>query len=223
MWRKHNSVHKISFLTVKTNRNKKKRKHKHKNKNYFFLVKRRNSRCKLKVTGLSGSQRRRKQKHKWDAIFTPLKLAQAIWPPPRIQGLSPSPPTTTEGRERSTGYEVDLVRHKTDMCFCYFLFPCALFRRKHGCRYKEKEKRIALAFMLELARFHDLRYFTCTYAYVRACVASKNKLVFFFFFFFFFFFYASTHARPALIKVSASCYTCASACVASVTWLFTRL
>ena len=109
---------------------------------------------------------------------------QAVWPSPRIQGLSPSPPTTTGGRERSTGYEVDLVRHKTDMFLCYFPFPCTLFRGKHGCRYKEKEKRIALAlalaFMLASARFHDMHRFTCTYAYVRACVASKNKLVFFF-------------------------------------------
>ena len=107
---------------------------------------------------------------------------QAIWPQPRIQGLSPSPLTTTEGRERSTGYEVDLVRHKTDMWLSYFLFPCALFRRKHGCRYKEKQKRItlglALAFMLASARFHNMRCFTCTYAYVRACVTSENKLVF---------------------------------------------
>lgn len=29
----------------------------------------------------------------------------------RTQGLYPSPPTTTEGRERNTGYEVDLARH----------------------------------------------------------------------------------------------------------------
>ena len=95
--------------------------------------------------------------------------------------VSPSRPTTTEGRERTTGYEVDLVRHKTDMCLCYFLFPCALFRRKHGCRNKEKEKRIALglafAFMLASARFHDMRCSTSTYAYARACAASKNKLV----------------------------------------------
>ena len=48
--------------------------------------------------------------------------------------------------------------------------------------YKEKQKRIALglalAFMLASAHFHDMRCFTCTYAYVHACVASKNKLVF---------------------------------------------
>ena len=104
------------------------------------------------------------------------------------------------------------------MCLCYFLFPCALFRHKHGCRYKEKEKRIALAlalaFMLASARFHDMRCFTCTYAYVRACVASKKQASIF---------YAGTHAQPALIKVSASCYDCASACVASVTWPSTRL
>ena len=29
----------------------------------------------------------------------------------RTQGLYPSPPTTTEGRERKAGYEVDLARH----------------------------------------------------------------------------------------------------------------
>ena len=32
-------------------------------------------------------------------------------------------------------------------------------------------------------------------------------------------FYASTHARPALLKVSASCCTCTSACVATETLL----
>ena len=68
-------------------------------------------------------------------------------------------------------------------------------------------------YMLSSARFHDMRCFTCTYAYVCACVASENKLVF----------YAGTHARPALLKVNTSCYTCASACVASETGLFTRL
>ena len=65
------------------------------------------------------------------------------------------------------------------MCLCYFLFSCALLRCKHGCRYKEKEKKIALslalAVMLTLARFHDMHCFTCAYAYVRACVASENK------------------------------------------------
>lgn len=29
----------------------------------------------------------------------------------RTQGLYPSPPTTTEGRERNAGYEVGLARH----------------------------------------------------------------------------------------------------------------
>ena len=84
---------------------------KHKNKNFFFLVKRCSSKCKLKVTVSSGNQRRRKHMHKWDALFTPLKLAQVIWPQPRTQGLSPSPLTTMEGKERNAGYEVDLARH----------------------------------------------------------------------------------------------------------------
>ena len=142
-----------------------------------------------------------------------------IWPHPRIQGPCPSPPTTTEGREKSTGYEVDLVKHKTDMCLCYFLFPSALnFDASTGAGIKRKKKNglgLAFAFMLASARFHDMRCFTCTYAYVRACVASENKL--------FFFFYAGTHARPALLKVSAYYHTCASACVASETGLFTCL
>ena len=65
------------------------------------------------------------------------------------------------------------------MCLCYFLFPCALLRCKHGHENKEKEKKIALglalAVMLTLARFHDMHCFTCTHAYVRACVSSENK------------------------------------------------
>ena len=48
-----------------------------------------------------------------------------------------------------------------------------------GCMYKEKEKNnalgLALAFMLTSACFHDMCCFTCTYAYVRACVTSENK------------------------------------------------
>ena len=43
---------------------------------------------------------------------------------------------------------------------------------------KKKQKfalGLALALMLTSARFHDMRCFTCTYAYVRACVASENK------------------------------------------------
>ena len=47
-----------------------------------------------------------------------------------------------------------------------------------GCMYKEKEKTnalgLALVFMLT-SRFHDTCCFTCTYAYVRACVTSENK------------------------------------------------
>ena len=65
------------------------------------------------------------------------------------------------------------------MCLCYFLFPCALFQSKHGHRHKEKKKKIAhglaLAVMLMSACFHDMGCFTCTYAYVRACIASENK------------------------------------------------
>ena len=52
-----------------------------------------------------------------------------------------------------------------------------------GAGIKRKKKRIALglalAFMLASACFKEISCFTCTYAYVRACVASKNKLVFF--------------------------------------------
>ena len=62
--------------------------------------------------------------------------------------------------------------------------------------YKEKEKNnalgLALAFMLTSARFHDMCCFTCTYAYVRACVTSEKQG-----------FYASTHAWQALSKVRA--------------------
>ena len=43
--------------------------------------------------------------------FTPLNLAQVIWLQPCIQGFSPSPPTTTEGRETNARYEIDLVRN----------------------------------------------------------------------------------------------------------------
>ena len=65
------------------------------------------------------------------------------------------------------------------MCLCFFLFPCALLRCKHGRRYKEKEKKIvlslALAVMLTLACFHDMHCFTCAYAYACACVTNENK------------------------------------------------
>lgn len=44
------------------------------------------------------------------------------------------------------------------MCLCYFLFPCALFRCKHGRRYKEKEKKLLLLALM-----------------CRACVASEIK------------------------------------------------
>ena len=43
--------------------------------------------------------------------FTPLKLAQVIWPQPRTKGLSPFPLTTTERREGNAGYEVVLARY----------------------------------------------------------------------------------------------------------------
>ena len=76
-------------------------KQKHRNKNIFFFVKRCNSKRKVKVTLSSENQRRRKHMHKWDANFTPMKLAQVIWPQPRTQGLSPSRLSTTEERSRS--------------------------------------------------------------------------------------------------------------------------
>ena len=48
-----------------------------------------------------------------------------------------------------------------------------------GTGIKRKKKKIAhglaLAVMLMSACFHDMHCFTCTYAYVRACVASENK------------------------------------------------
>ena len=101
------------------------------------------------------------------------------------------------GKGGNSGYEVHLARHWTDTCLCYFLFPSALSRRKHGRRYKEKEKNalgVALAFMLSSARFRDMCCFTCTYAYVCACVNKAFMLV-------------SMNARITLLKVRASCCT----------------
>ena len=51
--------------------------------------------------------------------------------------------------------------------------------------------------MLSSARFHDMCCFTCTYAYVRACVTSENKG----------FLLVPMSARPALFKARASCCT----------------
>ena len=57
--------------------------------------------------------------------------------------------------------------------------------------------RLALAYMLSSARFHDMCCFTCTYAYVRACVTSENKG----------FMLVPMSAQPALLKMRASCCT----------------
>ena len=65
-------------------------------------------------------------------------------------------------------------------CACAtFCFHVHYFDASTGTRINRKKKKIALglalAVMLTLARFHDMYCFTCTHAYIRACVTSENK------------------------------------------------
>ena len=128
----------------------------------FFLVKTRKSKCKLNVTLSSGNQRRRKHKHNWDAIFTPLKLAQVIWSQPR---LVPRVSILLLRRQRREGRET-LGRRliwpdiRSTCAWATFCFHVHYFDASTGAGIKRKKKKIA---------------FTCTYAYVRTCVASENK------------------------------------------------
>ena len=70
--------------------------------------------------------------------------------------LSPSRLTTTEGRERNAGYEADLARH----VLVLLSVSCVSFRRKHGRRYMEKEKKVLLALRLVLC-VRRLVFTTC--------------------------------------------------------------
>ena len=69
--------------------------------------------------------------------------------------------------------------------YCHFIF-CATFcflvhyfdaSMGAAAGIKRKQKKVlglALAFILTLARFHDMCCFTCTYTFVRACVTNEN-------------------------------------------------
>ena len=169
--------------------------------------------CKLKVTVSSGNQSPCKHMPKWDAIFTPLKLAKVILPHSSTQGLSPFPLKTTEGRERNAGYEVGLAR-QTRAC-ATFCFQVPHFDASTGAGIKRKKTKICLPLC-----FRRL-VFTCAVLpalvcliYVRLCVTSKNKA-----------FLCWYPCRACAYK--GDCfwlhYSCASVCVASETGLFTRL
>ena len=143
----------------------------------FFLVKRCSSKCKLKVTHSavsSGNQRRCKHMHKWDTIFTPFKLATALY-----QGfLLPLWRQRSERREtlstRLIWPDIRQSRACATFCFLVHYFDASMGAAAGIKRKKKNALGLALAFIFTLACFHDMCCFTCAYTFVRACVTNEN-------------------------------------------------
>ena len=127
---------------------------------------------------------------------------------PRVSLL----PLRRQRREGREALGTRLIRPDIRLtCACAtFCFHLHYFDESKGAGIKRS---LSLALCLRWLVFITCAVLGTLMLTFRAWVASENKVGF----------YASTHTRPALLKVRASCCSCASGCVADETGLFTRL